>query len=110
MFRELVGSLKWLTSFNRPGGSNAIRSVARYRSAPNIFHWKAALGNSHMYEICMFPERTASMYFSGGGGLLVQITPVRQPIRSLYQTEYLVSRCLCVLVFQHTENYRPFFH
>ena len=43
-FRELVGSLMWLSVSTRPDISNAVRSVARYSSAPKAIHWKAALG------------------------------------------------------------------
>ena len=43
-FRELVGSLMWLSISTRPDISNAVRSVARYSSAPKAIHWKAALG------------------------------------------------------------------
>ena len=34
----------WLLSPTRPDISNAVRSVARYSSAPKAIHWKAALG------------------------------------------------------------------
>ena len=43
-FRELVGSLMWLAISTRPDISNAVRSVARYCSAPKAIHWKSALG------------------------------------------------------------------
>ena len=43
-FRELVGGLMWLAISTRPDISNAVRSVARYCSAPKAIHWKAALG------------------------------------------------------------------
>ena len=43
-FRELVGSLMWLSISTRPDISNTVRSVARYSSAPKTIHWKAALG------------------------------------------------------------------
>ena len=43
-FRELVCSLMWLAISTRPDISNAVRSVARYCSAPKAVHWKAALG------------------------------------------------------------------
>ena len=42
--RELVDSLLSLAISTRPDNSNAVRSVARYCSAPKIVHWKAALG------------------------------------------------------------------
>ena len=43
-FRELVGGLMWLAISTRPDISNAVRSVARYCSAPKAIHWKSALG------------------------------------------------------------------
>ena len=43
-FRELVGGLMWLVISTRPDISNAVRSVARYCSAPKAIHWKSALG------------------------------------------------------------------
>ena len=43
-FRELVGSLMWLSISTRPDISDAVRAVARYCTAPSAIHWKAALG------------------------------------------------------------------
>ena len=43
-FREFVGGLMWLAILTRPDISNAVRSVARYCSAPKAIHWKSALG------------------------------------------------------------------
>ena len=43
-FRELLGSLMWLSISTRPDISNAMRAVARYCTAPRAIHWKAALG------------------------------------------------------------------
>ena len=43
-FRELVGSLTWLSISTRPGIANAVRAVARYCTAPRAIHWKAVLG------------------------------------------------------------------
>ena len=43
-FRELVGSLMWLSVSTRPDISNAVRAVARYCTAPRAIQWKAALG------------------------------------------------------------------
>ena len=37
-FRELVGGLMWVTISTRPDISNAVRSVARYCSAPKAVH------------------------------------------------------------------------
>ena len=42
-FRELVGSLMWLSISTRPDISNAVRAIARYCTAPRAIHWKAAL-------------------------------------------------------------------
>ena len=42
-FRELVGSLMWLSISTLPDISNAVRAVARYCTAPRAIHWKAAL-------------------------------------------------------------------
>lgn len=43
-FRELVGSLMWLSTQTRPDISNAVRAVARYCASPKQVHWRAALG------------------------------------------------------------------
>ena len=43
-FREVVGSLMWLSISTRPDISNAVRAVARYCTAPRAIHWKVALG------------------------------------------------------------------
>ena len=43
-FRELVGSLMWLSTQTRPDISNAVRAVARYCAAPKSIHWRVALG------------------------------------------------------------------
>ena len=43
-FRELVGSLTWLSTQTLPDISNAVRAVARYFAAPKLSRWKATLG------------------------------------------------------------------
>ena len=43
-FRELVGSLMWLSISTRPDIANAVRAVQRYCTAPGAIHWKTALG------------------------------------------------------------------
>lgn len=43
-YRELVGSLLWLSNQTRPDISNAVRAVARYMHAPKLKHWLAARG------------------------------------------------------------------
>ena len=43
-FRELVGSLMWLSISTRPDIANAVRAVAKYCTAPRAIHWKAAHG------------------------------------------------------------------
>ena len=43
-FRELLGSLIWLSLPTRPDISNAVRALPRYCTAPRAFHRKAALG------------------------------------------------------------------
>ena len=42
-FRELVGSLMWLSTQTRPDISSAVRAVATYLAAPKLIHWKTAL-------------------------------------------------------------------
>ena len=37
-FRELVGSLMWLSISTRPDIANAVRAVARYCTAPRVIH------------------------------------------------------------------------
>ena len=54
-FRELVGGLMWLAISTRLDISNAVRSVARYCSAPKAVHWKSALGIlAHINGTCGF--------------------------------------------------------
>ena len=43
-FRELVGSLMWLSISIRPDIANSVRAVAKYCTAPRAIHCKAALG------------------------------------------------------------------
>ena len=43
-FRELIGSLMWLSTQTRPDISNIVRAMARYCAAPTYVQWKAALG------------------------------------------------------------------
>ena len=43
-FRELVGGLMWLAISTRPDISNAVRSIARYYSAPKAIPFKSTLG------------------------------------------------------------------
>eukprot|EP00904_Undaria_pinnatifida_P006166 jgi/Undpi1/267/HiC_scaffold_1.g00263.m1 len=50
-FRELIGSLMWLSTQTRPDISNAVRAVARYCAAPKYVHWKAALSILGMFKI-----------------------------------------------------------
>ena len=45
-FRELVGSLIWLSTSTRPDISNTVRAAVRYCTALRAIHWKAALGIS----------------------------------------------------------------
>ena len=70
-FRELVGSLMWLSTQTRPDISNAVRAVARYCASPKFVHWKAALG------ILGYVRRTSSfgITFQRGtvGGLSMQV-------------------------------------
>ena len=42
-FRELIGSLMWLSTQTRPDICNAVRAVARHCAASTYVHWKAAL-------------------------------------------------------------------
>ena len=53
-FRELVGSLMWLSTQTRPDISNAVRAVARYCASPKKIHWLAAL------DILRYLKRTSS--------------------------------------------------
>ena len=43
-FRELLGSLMWLSIPTHPDISNEVRALARYCTAPRPIHWKTALG------------------------------------------------------------------
>ena len=43
-FRELPGTLMWLSISTRPDIANAVRAVARYCTAPRAIHWEAVLG------------------------------------------------------------------
>ena len=54
-FRERAGGLMWLAILTRPDISNAVRSVARYCSAPKAIHWKSALGIlAYINNTCAF--------------------------------------------------------
>ena len=44
LFRELVGSLMWLSISTCPDIANTVRAVARYCTAPKAIYWKVALG------------------------------------------------------------------
>ena len=50
-FRELVGSLMWLTNQTRPDISNVVRAVARFAHASKHKHWKAARGILEYLEV-----------------------------------------------------------
>lgn len=39
-FRELIGSLLWLTIQTRPDTMNSGRVIARYCAGPREIHWK----------------------------------------------------------------------
>ena len=54
-FRELVYGFMWLAFSTRPDISNAVRSVARYCSAPKAIHWKAPLDIlAYIHGTCAF--------------------------------------------------------
>ena len=53
-FRELIGSLMWLSTQTRPDISDVVRAAARYCAAPKYVHWKAAL------SILGYVRRTSS--------------------------------------------------
>ena len=42
-FREIVGSLMWISNQTRPDIANAVRAVARFSHEPKPTHYKAAL-------------------------------------------------------------------
>ena len=42
-FRELAGSLMWLSMSMRPDIANAVRDVASFCTAPRAIHWKVAI-------------------------------------------------------------------
>ena len=70
-FRELIGSLMWLSTQTRPDISNAVRAVARYYAAPKYVHWKAALSIlGYVRRACSF-----RINFQRGtvGGLSMQV-------------------------------------
>ena len=58
-FRELVGGLMWLAISTRPDISHAVRSVARYCSAPKAVHWKSALGILAYMVLVVLVSRTS---------------------------------------------------
>ena len=70
-FRELVGSLVWLSISTRPDIANAVRAVARYCTAPRAIHWKAALGileyinGASEYGITSQRGTFSGIYFAG---------------------------------------------
>lgn len=48
-FREVVGSLTWITKQTRPDIVNAVRAVARLSHDPKKAHWRAACKNTRVY-------------------------------------------------------------
>ena len=68
-FRELVGSLMWLSISTRPDIANAVRAVARYYTAPRAIHWKAAL------DILEYINGTSEYGITFQRGTLSSISP-----------------------------------
>ena len=115
-FRELVGSLMWLSISTRPDISNTVRSVARYSSAPKTIHWKAALGilayinGTSCFGITYQRGTAASFSLEVFADLPMQTTLVKQPIGGLCQAEQLCVQVHMCVGFQERSNALPFQH
>ena len=109
-FRELVGSLMRLAILTRPDISDAVRSVARYCSAPKAAHWKSALGIlAYINGTCGFGityQRGTTV-----GNLLrflpTQTTPVEQPTGGLCQAVQLCVQVDVCVGFLGGRNVSP---
>ena len=67
-FRELLGSLMWLSISMRPDISNAVRAVARYCTAPRAIHWKTD------FDILEYINGTSEYGITFQGGTLSSIS------------------------------------
>ena len=90
-FRELVGSLMWLSISTRPDISNAVRAVARYCTAPRAIHWKVALGileyiNGKLVSTVLHSREKLCLVFRWKC-LRMLTTPLRQLTGGRYQVE-----------------------
>ena len=96
-FRELVGGLMWLAISTRSDISNAVRSVARYCSAPKAVHWKSALG------ILAYIKGTSGFgitYQRGtSAGISLEVFADADRLEVCVRRCNYVCRCMCVLVF-----------
>ena len=99
LFRELVGSLMWLSRWTRPDISNAVRAVAVYCIASRAIHCKAALGTLEYIMELM----STVLHIRGGLWHVfcrrysrMLTTPLRQLTGGWYQVEQL---CVEVLVY-----------
>ena len=102
-FRELVGGLMWLAILTRPDISNAVRSVARYYSAPKAIHWKSALsvlaymnGTTCGFGITYQRGTTVGIYLEGFSD--ADYASRATDRRSVSGGAHNVWRCMCVLV------------
>ena len=109
-FRELVGGLMWLVISTRPDISNAVRSVARYCSAPKAIHWKSALGilayinGAFGFGITYQRGTTVGISLEV---LATQTTPVKQPTGGLCQTVQLCVQVHVCVGFPGRRNVLP---
>ena len=110
-FRELVGGLMWLAISTRPDISNAVRSVARYCSAPKAVHWKPALGIlAYINGTCGFGityQRGTTVEVFLLVFLPTQTTPVEQPTGGLCQAVQLCVQADVCVGFLGRRNVSP---
>ena len=84
-FREIAGSLMWLPISTRTGISNAVRSVAKYSSAPEgIAVYSYILMALHNMVLHVKEEQQRVFLWKS---LPIQTTPVRQRTGGLCQAE-----------------------
>ena len=113
LFRELVGSLMWLSISTRPDIPNAVRAVARYCTAPRAIHWKTALGileyinGTSEYGITFQRAEEFCLAFRWKCSWMLT-TPPRQLTGGRYRVERLCVEVLVYVGFPGLRNALPF--
>ena len=105
-FRELVGSLMWLSISTRPDIANAVRAVARYCTAPRAIHWKAALG---IFEYINGTNEYGITFQRGTlSGISLEVFADADYASKATDRRSVYHVWRCMLVFQDSEMCYPF--